>query len=237
MCEYEEETKAKLLTRDLLEDYSNRCARLEIYPPGSSEYVSLWTDLWCEAEEYESLSNYNRILKGDGKEGIINDFFNHCLVPPIFDQVVSSIGCGHHYIVVNDGKYGIVDDRGKGHLVCPCMYDCIEHLQEFSDLLKIEQNGKYGILEVYGNLAEETVAPLYDDIQSSEGGFVLLKKDHKFGLYKYGYLLEPAYERIFVPSILGWVKVQKDGVWGYIDVDNEFTEDMSKAYLCYCVNG
>ena len=45
--------------------------------------------------------------------------------------------------------------------------------------------------------------------------------------------IPPVYDGFFVPEVFGWIRVCKDGEWGYLDVDNEFTPDESKPYLCY----
>lgn len=222
----------KPLTRETLEDFSNRCANLKLYKEGTPDYDSLWTDIWCEAEEYQPIEDFIHIVQENGKEGVRNDFFNHWIVPPIFDEVVCDTNASLNYIVMDNGKYGIIQSDGKGTLVCPCIYDHIEPLSNFGDLVKITVNGKYGLIELYsGDFAKVKVEPIYDDIQETDGGYIILKKDGKCGLFKYGYVLPTEYERIFIPTVMGWIKVMKNGVWGYVDTNNEFTEDMNKAYL------
>ena len=229
MCDFDEDRELKPLTREVLENFSNRCATLKIYKEGTPDYESLWSDIWCEAEEYQPMEEYIHTVQENGKEGIRNDFFHHWIVPPMFDKVVN--GVDGNYIIMNDGKYGIVQCDSKGTLVCPCIYDNIEPLDNFGDLVKITMNGKYGIIELYCGFARVRVEPIYDDIQETDGGYVILKKDGKCGLFKYGYILPTEYERIFIPTVMGWIKVMKNGVWGYVDTKNEFTEDMKKAYL------
>lgn len=229
MCDFDEDRELKPLTREVLENFSNRCATLKIYKEGTPDYESLWSDIWCEAEEYQPMEEYIHTVQENGKEGIRNDFFHHWIVPPMFDKVVN--GVDGNYIIMNDGKYGIVQCDSKGTLVCPCIYDNIEPLDNFGDLVKITMNGKYGIIELYCGFARVRVEPIYDDIQETDGGYVILKKDGKCGLFKYGYILPTEYERIFIPTVMGWIKVMKNGVWGYVDTNNEFTEDMNKAFL------
>lgn len=229
MFDFDEDRELKPLTREVLEDFSNRCANLRLYKEGTPDYETLWTDIWCEAEEYQPMEDFIHTVQENGKEGVRNDFFNHWIVPPMFDKVVN--GVDGNYIIMNDGKYGIVQCDSKGTLVCPCIYDNIEPLDNFGDLVKITMNGKYGIIELYCGFARVRVEPIYDDIQETDGGYVILKKDGKCGLFKYGYILPTEYERIFIPTVMGWIKVMKNGVWGYVDTNNEFTEDMNKAFL------
>lgn len=232
MCDFDEDREMKPLTREVLEDFSNRCATLKIFNEGTPDYDGLWSDIWCEAEEYQPMEDFIHTVQENGKEGVKNDFFNHWIVPPIFDKIVDDTNANLNYIVMDNGKYGIIQSDGKGTLVCPCIYDQIESLSDFGDLVKITVNGKYGLIELYGgDFAKVKVEPIYDDIQETDGGYVILKKNGKCGLFKYGYVLPTEYERIFIPTVMGWIKVMKNGVWGYVDTNNEFTEDMNKAYL------
>lgn len=232
MCDFDEDRELKPLTREVLENFSNRCATLKIFNEGTPDYDGLWSDIWCEAEEYQPMKDFIHTVQENGKEGVRNDFFNHWIVPPIFDKIVDDTNANLNYIVMDNGKYGIIQSDGKGTLVCPCIYDQIESLSDFGDLVKITVNGKYGLIELYGgDFAKVKVEPIYDDIQETDGGYVILKKNGKCGLFKYGYVLPTEYERIFIPTVMGWIKVMKNGVWGYVDTNNEFTEDMNKAFL------
>lgn len=236
MYDSDEDRELKPLTRNVLEYFSNRCATLNMYKEGTSEYEGLWSELWCKAEEYQQMKNFIHIVQENGKEGVRNTFFNHWIVPPIFDKIVTETNERLNYIVIDDGEYGIVQSDGKGTLICPCSYDHIERLNNFSDLVKITMNGKYGIIELYsGDYATVRVEPTCDDVQETDGGYVILKKGGKCGLCKYGYVLPIEYERIFIPTIMGWIKVMKNGEWGYIDANNEFTDDMNNAYLYHVI--
>lgn len=222
----------KLLSRDLLEEFCKKSAHLELFYRNSDEYLSLYSELYSEAEEVQSINEYIRTICKNGKEGVINLFLNCYIIPPIFDKVLCEVNCGYNYIVAIGGKYGIVQSNNNGSLVLPCIYDNIEPLNKFEDIVKIELDGKYGVVCLYGgDFARITIEPIYDLIEEANCGFIILKKNGKYGLYKYGYILPTEYERIFIPVVLGWVKVLKDGVLGYIDIDRNFTSDINKAYL------
>ena len=79
---------AKPLTRNVLEDFTNRCARLDMYEQGSEEYLALRSELDDEACGYRQMSDYEQIVKEDGKEGVKNLLLNYHIVPPLFDKVV-----------------------------------------------------------------------------------------------------------------------------------------------------
>lgn len=237
MYPFDEENELKPLTREALEDFSNRCASLNIYKKDTPEYEEKWTELWCEAEEYQPMEGFVHIAQENGKEGVRNDFFNNWIVPPVFDRIVAGMNMNNNYIVKNGDKYGVVRADGKGTWVCPCKYDSAETLENHIDVIKVGINGKYGVVELCsGDWARERVEPVYDDIQETDGGYLVLKKDGKCGLYKYGTILPAEYERIFVPVIMGWIKVVKNGVWGYVDSDNEFTENIENAFWCNIAN-
>ena len=224
--------KIELLSRELLEELSNRCARLGLHKINSDEYLSLYCELCSEVESIQSMNDFIHKVYKNGKEGVKNDFLNYFIVPPVFDKLLTTVNNGYNYIVVDDSKYGIVQSNSNGFLVTPCFYDKIEPLDGFEDIVKIELNGKFGAVCLYGgDFARTIIEPIYDLIECTNSGFILLKKNGKYGLYKYGYILPTEYERIFVPSVFGWVKVLKNGVWGYIDVNKNFTNDINKAYL------
>lgn len=222
----------KLLSRYLLEELSNKCARLELYNRTSDEYLSLYSELCSEAEEVQSMNEFTHTVSENSKVGVINLFMNCYIVPPFFDKILCEVNCGYNYIVAIGGKYGIVQSNNNGSLILPCIYDNIEPLNRFEDIVKIELDGKYGVVCLYGgDFARITIEPIYDSIEETDSGFIILKKSGKYGVYKSGYILPAEYERIFIPVVLGWVKVLKDSVWGYVDADKNFTTDINKAYL------
>lgn len=230
-----DKNSAKPLTREVLENFTNRCARLNMYGKDSEEYLALCTALDEEAGEYRQMSDYEHVVKEEGKEGVKNGLLNYYIVPPVFDKVIDEINAGSNYIVAKDGKFGITKADGKGSMSLPCMFDRIEGLNTFLDVVKFKTGDKWGIIELYGNGCAKVVAGAeYDEIYETGTPFLLLRQERKYGLYRYGYILPACFERIFVPEILGWIKVMKNGVWGYVDEDNRFTERLDKAFLHNC---
>ena len=226
---------AKPLSREVLEDFTNRCARLDLYNEGSDEYNTTLSEIFNDVYDYRQIYDYERVAKVGNKEGVKNELLGCYIVPPVFDKVIDETNAGHNYIVANDGKYGITKTNGKAETVIPCIYDSIEKLDTFCDIVKFGSCGKYGIIELYSNgLAVIAIEPLYDKITETNTSFIVLEKDGKMGLYRYGYTLPAEYDRIFIPELLGWIKVLKDGVWGYIDADNKFTERLDEAFLHNC---
>ncbi|MBR3977932.1 MAG: WG repeat-containing protein [Bacteroidaceae bacterium] len=230
-----DKNSAKPLTREVLEDFTNRCARLNMYEQGSDEYLALRSALDEEAYGYCQMSDYEQIVKEDGKEGVKNGLLNYYIVPPVFDKVMYATNICHNYIVAKNGKYGITKADGKGTMALPCMFDSIEMFNTFLDVVKFKAGGKWGIIELYSDgCAKVVTGAEYDEICETDTQFLLLRQERKYGLYRYGYILPAGFDRIFVPEILGWIKVMQNGVWGYVDADNKFTERLDEAFLHIC---
>ena len=50
--------KIELLSRELLEELSNRCARLGLHKINSDEYLSLYCELCSEVESIQSMDDF-----------------------------------------------------------------------------------------------------------------------------------------------------------------------------------
>ena len=71
---------------------------------------------------------------------------------------------------------------------------------------------------------------LYTLDEALEKNRRMLEKEGKMGLYRYGYTLPAEYDRIFIPELLGWIKVMKNGVWGYVDENKERFGSLAEYY-------
>jgi hypothetical protein len=154
------------------------------------------------------------------------------LIPPKFDEL--------QYITDNiycyrlNGKYGLVQADGKGTELCPPQYDEIKQAEYLENILLVRIQQKWGIIDIYESDDYPTNLN-YDQIMETHQGLdtnFLLKKENKWGVYTYGDVVPPVYDGIFIPEIFGWVRACKNGEWGYIDINNEFTKEVSKAFLC-----
>lgn len=193
-----------------------------------------------EQEEVECIGNqeddrifYKRILYKDyatmsEKTGLRLAITAMDLIPPRYDEL--QYISGDLYCYKLRGKYGLVMADGKGTELCPPLYDEVKKTDTlyYGVLVRIKQ--KWGIAtDSYPTELD------YDEIiekDRSYGNQLLIKKDGKWGTYINGNIIPPVYDGIFVPEVFGWVRVCKDGEWGYLDINNEFTSDVSKAFLC-----
>lgn len=222
----------KHLTREMLEEFTNRCARLELFDKCSDEYSSMQGEILCDVYECRTVGDYVGVFEENGKEGVRNTLLGHNVLPPCFDKVHYVFNMGQNYVVENDGKFYIVQANANGNVVTSEGYDCIELFGSIEDCVKVKLNGNWGVLAMCGGDYARVVAePLYDGAMETNGGYVILEKNAKRGLCKMGYMLPCEYDSVFVPNPMGWVKVVKNGEWGYIDARNEFTTDLGRAFL------
>ncbi len=115
--------------------------------------------------------------------------------------------------VVKNGKFGIIDERGKE--VAPCIYEGMGRSYK-NGYIEVVKNGRYGWLDKKG--IEIFPANTYDDVYSFREGLAWVEKNGKIGW------ANTSGEEI-IPCIyddvdsfwegLAWVK--KDGKWGQID--------------------
>ena len=153
------------------------------------------------------------------------------LIPPKYDELYYILG--NVFVYRLNDKYGFVQSDGKGTELCPPIYDEIKKT-ECSDFVALVRIGeKWGVVNFYDEIPTN---PEYDEIIEGEHDWclkLLLKKGDKVGVQMNEIFIPPVYDGFFVPEIFGWIRVCKDGEWGYLDVNNEFTPNVSKAYLCY----
>lgn len=198
-------------------------------------------DIWAvkgivdELEEYPYKEPYR--VEVDGRYGVYDEIVDTMLVPAIYDELQAphpeflfDLG---YFIVRRNGKYGIVRSDVVGTEIYPCVCDKIIPYDYYKCI--IELNGRQGFLEVaHGCIKVTEVLPaIYDSISGYDERRMHLQLciDGKVGLYGAQIPLPPIYDGIYIPRIIGWIKVKYKGQWGYIDKQGSFTDDIDRAFL------
>ncbi len=197
-------------------------------------YVEMKDKLIFRLCHYQHIDIDNTLFTENGKMGMKNNVFGTVLIPPIYDEIPHIVAKRYYAVAINENKYGIVKADGKGTIIFPFIYDFICELSAdyYVGVYCVTLNGKQGIVSVCRDITRTEVEPEYDLIEHIwDSHFTLLKKDNKCGLWSYDHFIPPIYDDVFVPEVLGWVMVKKDGEWGYIDENNDYTKDMGKAFL------
>lgn len=157
------------------------------------------------------------------------------LIPPKYDELVEIDDYGCVFCYKQKGKYGLVLADGKGTELCPPQYDEIEKIECLYGYLLVRIGQKWGIAN-YDQPEDFPTHLEYDELIKRErgcGNEFLIKKGDKVGVFIDGHIVPPVYDGVFVPEVFGWVRVLQNGEWGYLDVNNEYTADVNKAYLCF----
>lgn len=130
-------------------------------------------------------------------------------------------------IYEDNGKFGIKETYL--HTGIPAIYDWIEphHIGGFGQYW-VYKDGKVGFIELLEDV-NVVFDVVYDEIDNIRYEQFVLKKDDKFIYWNDGRASEP-FDDIHVPRFAGWIKVCKDGEWGWLDGNLSFTTNLHDAH-------
>ena len=232
----EPEYPTKHLTREIISQFFEKEKVLRSLSGEEREnYIMEYErEIWDYIPLYSDLS----LFEENGKWGAKNNVLDIVTLAPIYDEVLWNDGLStfYYYKVKSGNKYGVVTpDKNGGKLVIPLIYDEIKRLQNCEGIVLGRINQKWYIVR-YNEERNNSNELEYDEIIEKERHYNIelrTRRGNKWGVYMNDFIIPPIYDDVFVPEIFGWVRVCKDGEWGYIDVNNEFTLDVSEAYSCY----
>lgn len=124
------------------------------------------------------------------------------------------------YKVSKDGKYGLIN--GKGKEVLECNYNEIIALQGLKEHMLITRDDKKGVCDIYGNIIVNTE---YKDIQTlGEGNqkeFIVQNAEGKYGIVESNKttILPTEYEEISQVMARELYVVKQNGKWAIINKD------------------
>lgn len=183
------------------------------------------------------------LIEENGRKGLkMSD--GKIVIPPIYDtieQMRSFTTSSYLYKVVKDGKYGMIDvEHDKVVTRLDVEYSSFQCLP--NDDLLLCKNGKYGVWDWHIYIPCE-----YDEITFIEyekkqkigelewdyqDNYLLLRRGNKYGLWSNETKLLPTIYDEIAPPIDDWgIRVKKDGEWGYLNKNNDFTTDISEVPL------
>lgn len=207
---------------------------------------------------YDFYGSYNwkdNKFEENGKVGLKNAF-GQILVPALYDDVLNQQDAFGGYlfpvvVVELNEKYSLALRDGSGRTLCPFIYDDIEELD--SEHYCVNKDEKYGIINNKGqNIFPCVLDSAYTDIiHLPPDVSAVVENNGKFGFVlrytKLGYLgtpilinkyVNPVYEAWLgqefdhnIGSFKGDLRIKKDGKWGYLDENAEFTDIPRKAYV------
>lgn len=164
-------------------------------------------------DEVNAESNYYKyegwliIIKKQNKEGIV--YKGKMVLPPSYERVVFS---GKIFIAKEEGQYKMFDL--EGHFIKDLPF---EHVGGFGIYKNAEfrQNGKYGIIDEFGNIIIEAQ---YDLLAPFSDGLACFKKNRKWGYInkRNEVVIEPQFESCLFFND-GYAKFEKDRKYGLID--------------------
>ncbi len=172
------------------------------------------TDGHLDIDRYDRLHRNNNGMYAwrDGKMGILIGHTGRVAIPLEYDHIQDT-----HIpprVMVEDGRYGLVDDRGR--VVLEARYDSIEEGHRWPR--RVEGGGKVGMLAKDGRFVVE---PVWDDVIPSVhrgDGLFLVERDGLWGLVddsgQTG--IEPRYQRLHLGRD-GVHRFVVDGTPGWVD--------------------
>lgn len=167
------------------------------------------------------------IFEEDGKKGIKMGNGER-IVPSIYDSIKELDMPTVQYSIEMGGKYGVleIDFNGNVRTKLEIEYDLFQYLK-YGEYYLVRKNSKYGVWH------NDLCLPCeYDEIRLFENNDFLLYKDGKYGLWLNDTKLLPTIYDEIAPPIDDWgIRVKKDGVWGYLNKNNDFTTDISEVPL------
>lgn len=182
--------------------------------------LDLMMDECHDASDYHDLEEeYRRLLRG-------YDLWDASFVE---NSEQSGLEDDEDYakdIYEENGKFGVRQTRW--HVGIPAVYDKIECLDDIIFTFRVYKDGKVGLMQLFEE-ADVVFDTVYDDINNIRYDQFVLKKDDKFIYWNDGRVSEP-FDRIHVPRFAGWIKVCKDGEWGWLDGNLQFTADLQDAH-------
>ncbi len=195
-----------------------------------------------ESDYLDMLNSFDwetKTFEKDGKYGLINPL-GEILVQPFFEDFMmgsrDELKNGDRVVAMLNGKWGVLVCDRKGSWLIEPEYDFIGYP---NTITQVNKNGKWGIIDLS---KKAFIIPLECDEVSNDQGFMFVNGigtfdiNGKTGVIRDdGTFTEAIFEEVDgFPDEL--VKVKLNGKWGYINEQNQFTEDEDEAYFQFLMD-
>lgn len=193
-----------------------------------------WNDEWMEL--YDAYDWSPELIK-EGEKCGLKTVLDEVILPVIYDNVKlmesTIVEKGDRVVAIQNEKWGVAIADGNGTWLVAPEYDYIGYPNDFT---AVKKDDKWGVLNISNG---EFLVPLECDTVFENNGFLFLNgigsyvKDGRMGiLTEDGDLTDAVFEAVD-PTPSGLVKVKFEGEWGFIDEQDQFTEDMNRAAYCF----
>ena len=112
---------------------------------GGMALPAVYEDICLTYDDWEFFYQWLFVVKRNGKWGLVDKSMN-VQIPFEYDKIFRKPGAPHHYILIKDGKQGVVSidfPREKVDIMVPVEMDAIYHVPGW-DLTLFTKDGKWG---------------------------------------------------------------------------------------------
>jgi hypothetical protein len=147
-------------------------------------------------------------FKQNGKWGLMyGDYGNQkIIVDNVYDSVMTVAGFDHHFIIMNDNKWGLADTMGK--VVIAPQFDELKAMEDGSFAYKLK--GKWGFVSDKGMVR---CSPRYEEITDNLKNWCLVRRDNGYGFCKTSgeQIIDPIYQAPYWGDYLHWGNLVETG--------------------------
>ena len=193
-----------------------------------------WDEEWVEL--YDAFDWSPELVKEGDKCGLKNSL-GEVILPVEYDnlKLVDSaiVEKGDRIVAIKDGLWGVVIADGAGSWMVEPEFDYIGYP---NDVTNVKKGDYWGVLNI---TTGEYLIPLECDRVFENNGLIFIngigyyQKEGKIGIITEDGDITAAIFDAVNPTPSGLVKVSFNGLWGYIDENDQFTENPEDAAYCF----
>ena len=161
------------------------------------EYEQLYDEyMW----RYPNLTAF----KKNGKWGLMFGPYDSMttILPPTYDSVFTDYTFKDHFIIINNGKWGLTDTNGK-EVIAP-KYEQIQAMDDGTFGYKLD--GRWGFMN---NKGFHHCSPRYDSIYDNDKNWCLVTRGDRYGICKTSgkQIAEPVYNAPIWDDYIHWEEI------------------------------